>query len=95
MPILTLEPGHKQIEVPEGANLMESIIAAGMPIGSSCGSVAVCAKCHVKVLAGAENLSPIEVQEAKLLKRDKIPEGSRISCQARIMGSVTVTTSYW
>ena len=95
MPILTLEPSHKQIDVPKGTNLMQAIMDSGLPIGSSCGSVAVCAKCHVKVLKGAENLSPIEAQEAKLLKRDKIPEGSRISCQAQILGPVTVTTGYW
>ena len=49
---------------PEGrdANDDESLLdvarRAGVPLGNSCGGVGVCARCKVRVVSGAENLSP-------------------------------------
>ena len=74
---------------------MKAIEGAGLPIGSSCGAVAVCAKCHVTVVKGSENLSPINPPEQKLLDREKFPSDRRISCLVRVLGDVTITTTYW
>ncbi len=83
------------IDVPPGANLMSSIIKAGRPIGNSCSAIGICAKCGITVIAGMENLSKPNPIERKLLEREKLPADSRISCQVKVLGPVTVTTSYW
>ena len=95
MPILKCLPTGKELNVQDGKNLMAAIQEGSLPIGSSCGAVAVCAKCFVKVVQGMENLSPPGKVEKNLLIREKLPADHRISCLAIIHGPVTVTTPYW
>jgi adenylate cyclase len=86
---------ESQIEVKKGINLMSAIIAAGKPIGSSCSAIGICGKCFVRVIMGMENLSHPNPIERKLLERENLPSDYRISCQTKVYGPVTVTTSYW
>ncbi|MDZ4677428.1 MAG: 2Fe-2S iron-sulfur cluster-binding protein [Oligoflexia bacterium] len=95
MPIITFAPENISIEVSKGTNLMTAIIKAELPIGSSCGAIGICAKCFVRVIQGMENLSKPNPIEKKLLEREKYNTDIRISCQAKILGPVTITTSYW
>ena len=95
MPLLTLEPVHKQIEVTQGTNLLEAIQQAHLPIARSCGAVAVCAKCFVTVIEGEENLTPPSPLEIKLIQRDNLPPRTRLACLTKIRGPVTISASYW
>jgi ferredoxin len=95
MPIVTFLPEKKTLEVKAGTNLMTAIIEAGLPIGSSCGALGICAKCFVEVVKGIENLSKPNPNEIKLLKRENFEPHIRIACQTKIKGDVSVTTSYW
>jgi ferredoxin len=92
---VTLLPSGQKVEVAQGTTLMVAIQRAGLPIGQSCGSVAVCAKCGVRVIEGASNLSVMKDVEAKLLKRDSLPSDFRLTCLAKIHGPVTVQADYW
>lgn len=92
---ITFEPSKKSIVVPAKTNLMNAIIEANLPIGSSCGGEGICAKCFVQVLKGAENLSKSNPIEKKLLSREKMASDMRISCQTKVLGDVTITTGYW
>jgi 2Fe-2S ferredoxin len=83
------------IEVVSGANLMQSLLAAGLPVASSCHGDGVCAKCRVEIVSGAENLSTIGPLEQTLHDRNRIPRGKRVSCQTQVLGDVTVDTAYW
>lgn len=74
---------------------MEHLLAAGRPVASSCRGDGICGKCRVNVLEGKENLSPIEPLERLAHERLKLPQGVRLSCQARVRGDVTIDTSYW
>jgi len=94
MPRITFSDGTF-IDVPRGANLMSAIIRAGKPIGNSCSAIGICAKCFVTVVEGNENLSKPNPIERKLLEREKLSTNTRISCQAKVLGPVKVTTSYW
>ncbi len=61
---------------------MEALKAAGYDILATCGGIALCATCHVKVLKGAKILQPAGGQEL-----DMLPDAgplSRLSCQLRI-----------
>ncbi len=64
---------------------MEALKAAGYDILATCGGIALCATCHVKVLKGAKMLPPAGDQELDMLEMQ--PEAgplSRLSCQLRI-----------
>lgn len=74
---------------------MDSLLKAGVPVASSCHGDAVCAKCRVTVVQGAENLSAINPAEQMLRDRLRLPREVRIACQTQVLGDVTVDTSYW
>ncbi len=80
--------GERQtLEIPEGINLslMEVLKASDYPILATCGGMALCATCHVAVLAGFDNLPP--AQDAELDMLDTLPDAesdSRLACQIRV-----------
>lgn len=86
---------YPPIEVPVGANLMQSLLGAGLPVASSCHGDGVCAKCRIEIVAGAENLSRIEPLEQSLIDRLRIPREKRLACQTRVLGDITIDTGYW
>lgn len=61
----------------------------GLPM--ACMGKGLCATCHVVVVKGAENLSPRTEKELRALERltGCMPD-SRLSCQARVLGDVSV-----
>ncbi|HCN83025.1 MAG TPA: ferredoxin [Sphingobacteriaceae bacterium] len=75
------------LEIPCNLNLslMEALKAAGYDILATCGGLALCATCHVKVLKGTETLPPAGDQELDML--EMLPDAgplSRLACQLRI-----------
>ena len=95
MPTVTLIPIQKEVEVPTDTLLFDAACRAGLPVASSCSSAAVCGKCVMQVVEGAENLSPPSEHEKKLLQRDKRQPSERISCMVRILGNCKISTTYW
>lgn len=80
--------GHRgPVEIPEDINLslMEVLKAADHHILATCGGMALCATCHIQVLAGPEKyFSP---SDAELDLLDTLPDAgtaSRLACQLRI-----------
>ena len=80
--------GDRQpIEIPGGINLslMEVLKASDYNILATCGGMALCATCHVQVLAGLDALP--EAQDAELDMLDTLPDAepdSRLACQIRV-----------
>jgi len=79
------------IEVPENIslNLMEVLKASGYEILATCGGMALCATCCVKVIKGAEQLP--EPGDAELDILDTLPflqTGTRLSCQLAVNQSL-------
>jgi ferredoxin len=95
VPTVRFAPGSRSIDVAEGTLLLDAVRAAGRPIAQSCGGLAICSWCKVQVLDGWENLSPVEADEARLIKRQEFRQNERAACQAEVLGDVTVTTTYW
>ena len=83
------------LEVPEGAKLMAELLKVGIPVASSCRGDGICAKCRVHVVEGSANLSPVDGAEAITRERLRMGTEFRLSCQARVLGDVTVDTNYW
>jgi len=86
----------KTLTVPPGTNLLTIARMAGVELCSACYGNALCAGCVVKILEGAENLSPMDDGEflalkahgypIKLIEKD-FPE-LRLSCQTFAYHSV-------
>ncbi|WP_413612965.1 2Fe-2S iron-sulfur cluster-binding protein [Bdellovibrio sp. HCB-110] len=95
MPLISFKKNRPPIEVPPGANLMKSLLDAGLPVASSCDGDGVCAKCKIIIIEGAENLSGENETEAFLKESNNIPKELRISCQTEVFGDITVDASYW
>jgi ferredoxin len=75
--------------------LLDAARRAGAPLGNSCGGVGVCARCRVRVVSGAENLSPPTTIESRVSAQRALDPDERLACQAVVRGECSVTTAYW
>ena len=53
-----------------------------------------CGICNIRVLSGAEKLSPPTAAEADFLKAMRADPDERLACQVRILGDVAVEVDY-
>lgn len=95
MPTIRFKKTYPDLEVEPGAFLMEELLKAGLPVASSCHGDGICGKCRMQIVEGAENLSKINSVEQLVRERLNIARDYRISCQTRVMGDITIDTSYW
>lgn len=87
-----------ELAIGGGGTLMDRCLAVGLPLASACSGRGACARCLVTVLEGAEQLSPVRAQEAKVLGRNHAGENQRLSCQCQVvdpLAPVLITTGYW
>ena len=83
-----------EVEVADGATILEAAKRIGAPEGDRCGGVCACSTCHVYVTAGFEGTSEIEDDEFDILdKAFDVRSISRLGCQARVHGDVVVEIS--
>jgi ferredoxin len=75
--------------------LLDVARRAGAPLGNACGGVGVCTRCRVRVVSGAENLSPPTTIEVRFGGARGFGEDERMACQAVVKGECEVTTTYW
>ena len=85
----------KAIDVETPANLMQTLLQNKVPVASSCHGEGVCAKCKVRVLGPAVNLSPAQEHEKFLLQKYQLSAEWRISCQCSVLGDIDLDTGYW
>jgi 2Fe-2S ferredoxin len=83
------------MEVEKGANLMRSLLDAGVPVASSCHGDGVCAKCRLEIKEGEQNLPSPNETEKFLQERFQLPPRVRISCQVEVLGDLIVDATYW
>lgn len=95
MPSIRFLKNYPEIVVEPGANLMKTLLKAGLPVASSCNGDGVCSKCRIRVLEGLENLSHINTIEQNMRDRLKIAREFRIACQTEVLGDILIDTAYW
>ncbi len=95
MPTIRFVKPYPEIQVSSGAQLMQELLKAGLPVASSCHGDGICGKCRIVVIEGSENLSQINALENLVRERLKVPREYRISCQTLVLGDITIDTSYW
>ena len=85
-------PGNRVCEASRGESILDVAIQNDVPLQHACGGFCACTTCHLKVVAGIENLSPIEEDERERMNStaEGVTEKSRLGCQAKVMGDVTV-----
>ncbi len=89
------EPSGREVVMVHDSNLMDAILQTGLGLGQSCDGIALCGFCRVQILDGADNLSPMEGEEKKVLAAMHAGDNERLACCAIIHGPVTLTTTYW
>jgi 2Fe-2S ferredoxin len=93
--IVTFIPLVAHASAKPDETLLDVARRAGAPIGNSCGAVGVCARCKVRVVGGAENLSPPTAIESRIGAQRGFAADERMACQAVVNGDCSVTTTYW
>lgn len=92
MPMLTIMPSGKTIEIAEGTSVLEGILSASVAILHKCDGKAECGSCHIYVQSGRKGVSRIgPTENAKLDTIVGIGSKSRLACQAKLMGTEDVT----
>jgi ferredoxin, 2Fe-2S len=77
--------GEHTMTVAPRSNLLQAIVAAGVPYRWSC-TQATCGKCQCQVVAGGENLQRPTVNEPARLSQTLVDMGFRLACQAKVLG---------
>ena len=91
--LVTFTPLGTRAAAKDDETLLDVARRAGAPLANSCGGVGVCARCKVRVLTGAESLSPPTSIEARFSRG--FTKGERMACQAVVTGDCEITTTYW
>jgi adenylate cyclase len=96
MPHVTFQPYDLRLEVPRGTSLLAAadevaeMVADDFFIGEMCEGRHECGNCVVRVLEGADALSPMTESERALLEQLKAGPDRRTACTARVYGDVVV-----
>lgn len=93
MPKITLKPENKIVDVSSEKSLYEQFKEMGVHINSTCGGVASCSKCIVKVTSGSENMNEIPFEEKQLLGNVFHLTQERLCCQLFVSGDLTLDIS--
>jgi 2Fe-2S ferredoxin len=87
---VTLKPSCNVVEVEEAQNLLEALREQDIYIKSSCGGVASCSDCIIKIVSGEDHLTPPPFSELKLLGNVFHITKERLACQTCVTGDVTI-----
>jgi Na+-transporting NADH:ubiquinone oxidoreductase subunit F len=79
--------GEKEMTVPAGGKLLQTLSGAGLFLPSACGGGGTCAQCKCIVVSGGGSMLPTE--EGHFTKRDA-REGWRLSCQTPVKQDMVI-----
>lgn len=84
-------PMEVEATAQEGESILDAAENCGVDLPHNCGGVCACSTCHVIVKSGLEHLSPkSEEEEDRLDMAENLTLDSRLGCQAKIYGDITV-----
>jgi len=83
-------PDGKTISAPPGSTVLEVSNLGNIPHASVCGGRGRCSTCRVRIVDGAEFANPASDKELAVLKRVGATEGTRLACQLKPAGDISV-----
>jgi len=83
-------PSEKEFEIAPNQSVLDLAKKNGIFIKSICGGLPSCSECRVKVVAGENNILPPNFKEKSLIGSAYFVDHSRLSCQIKCMGDITV-----
>lgn len=102
MPKVTFVSEKRELEVPDGANLRQEAMKAGIEIYQgldrylNCRGLGLCGTCRVLVKKGMEHLSPKGLRErfklATMLSAVGHEDEMRLSCRVQVHGDCSIET---
>ncbi|HUP46336.1 MAG TPA: 2Fe-2S iron-sulfur cluster-binding protein [Thermoanaerobaculia bacterium] len=92
---MSFHPLGRAEEARTDETLLDAARRAGAPIGNSCGGIGICARCRVRIVAGADQLSAPTSVEARVSAERSLAPDERLACQVIALGDCTITTTYW
>ena len=79
------------VRAPRHQTVLETSQSAGVPHTALCGGRGRCTTCRVMVEEGGENVPPCSPSEQSTLAAVGAPAGTRLACQMRPTGPITVS----
>ncbi len=83
-------PDEIDVAFDPDANLLSTLVDAGIPIDHLCGGRARCSTCRVYVSDGLDRVSDRNPEEAEMAVRLDLPDAVRLACQTIVGGSASV-----
>ena len=91
MPKVKFLPSGVVCEVKAGESILDIALENGVSIQHACGGFCACTTCHCEIEEGMENLeAPDEDELERLNVLDDRTLKSRLGCQSKVKGDVTV-----
>ncbi len=91
MPKIYWPQFERTIEVASGTTLLDAALDHEIPLEHACGGFCACTTCHVHVETGATGCSTMEEDEKeRIASVDLFTDASRLGCQTKIFGDVTI-----
>ena len=91
MCLVTFLPYNKTFKANKGETVLFVALKNQIDLRHNCGGIPACSTCHVIIKEGANNLSDQEDVEADQLDLvEGLTLNSRLGCQAKVYGDVTI-----
>ena len=88
--LVSISYPHQTVRVPRGWTVLEASRSHRIAHLSMCGGRARCSTCRVRVVAGEDQCPAPTQDERRTLSRIRAPQGTRLACQLRPRGDVSV-----
>ncbi len=86
-------PQNIELEVDSNKSVMDLAHENGIHIQSICKGVPSCAECRIQMIDGEFNVAPPSKQELNLIGTGWFIDRSRLSCQLKCYGDITIDLS--
>ena len=84
-------PSGIEVEAKNGESLLDIALSHDISIQHACGGFCACTTCHCEVISGADHLEAADDDETERLESlDDRTASSRLACQSKVRGDVTV-----
>ena len=87
---ITIANDGRTIETSAAISILNTLMREVVSIQHVCGGKAQCGTCRVRIVEGAQFLSPMLEREKTRLAATDAPPDYRLACQTYVFGNVTI-----